>query len=61
MSRALRIGIGLFVLGVIGVFYLADELFPSYSGAWNGTVIISLIMAAIGLLLLWKEWGRKRK
>lgn len=61
MSRNGQIGIGLFVLGVAGSLYVADKLFSSYSGLWYGTTIASLIVAAVGLVLLWKELGRKTK
>jgi len=59
MSITLRIGIALFVLGLVGFFYLADKLFVEFSGLWYSTIIVSLVMAAVGLVLLWKEWGRK--
>ncbi len=59
MSRALRIGTGLFVLGIVGLFYIADKLFVQLSGLWYSTIIASLIMAVVGLVLLWKEWGLK--
>ncbi len=59
MSITLRIGIGLFVLGIVGFFYIADKLFVELSGLWYSTIIASLIMAAVGLVLLWKEWGLK--
>ena len=59
MSITVRIGIVLFVLGVVGFFYIADKLFVEPSGPWYSTMIASLIMAAVGLALLWKEWGLK--
>lgn len=59
MSITLRIGIGLFVLGLVGFFYIADTLFVELSGLWYSTIIASLIVAVVGLALLWKEWGLK--
>ena len=59
MSVTLRIGIGLFVLGIVGILYIADKLFVEPSGLWYSTIIVSLIMATVGLVLLWKEWGLK--
>ena len=59
MSITLRIGIILFVLGVVGVLYIADKFFVDPSGLWYSTIIASLIMAVVGLALLWKEWGLK--
>jgi len=59
MSVTLRIGIGLFVLGVVGCLYIADKFFVELSGLWYSTIIASLIVAVVGLVLLWKEWGRK--
>ena len=59
MSVTLRISIALFVLGVVGFFYIADKLFVEFSGLWYSTMIVSLVMAVVGLALLWKEWSRK--
>jgi len=59
MSVTLRIGIALFVLGVFGCLYLADKLFVELSGPWYSIIVVFLIMAVVGLVLLWKEWGRK--
>ncbi len=59
MAMTLRIGIVLFVLGVVGIFYIADKFFVEPSGLWYSTIIVSFIMAAVGLALLWKEWGLK--
>ncbi len=61
MSRNLQIGIVLFVLGVAGFLYIADELFLNYSGLWYATVIVSLIVAVIGLVFVWKELGRREQ
>ena len=59
MSITVRIGIGLFIVGVVGVFYIADKLFVPHSGFWYSVLITSLIMATVGLGLVWKEWGFK--
>ena len=61
MSRTLLIGIGLFILGVAGAMYITDKLFVELSGLWYSAIITSIIMATIGLALMWKELGRKSK
>jgi len=48
-------------LGLFGFFYIADALFVAPSGLWYSTIIVSVIMVAIGLVLLWKEWGLKSR
>ncbi len=60
MSKTLKIGIGLFVLGIIGFFYISD-LYVRNSALWYSVIIVSLIMAIVGLILFWVEWGGKRK
>ena len=60
MSKMLKISIGLFVLGIIGLFYIAD-LCVEHSVLWYSVIIVSLILLIVGLIILWTEWGGKRK
>jgi hypothetical protein len=60
MTKTLKIGIGLFLLGIIGFFY-SSELSVWHSVLWYSIIIVSLIMATIGIILVWIEWGGKRK
>jgi len=61
MSDIAKIGITLFILGIAGFFYFADSFFEAQSGLWYFTTIASLLISVGGLVLLWKEWGRKSK
>ncbi len=60
MSKMLKISIGLFILGMIGLFYITD-LCVEYSVLWYSVIIVSLILIIVGLIMLWTEWGGKRK
>lgn len=60
ISNNTRIGIGLFILGIIGIFYIADELFAELSVSWYATVLLSLVASSVGLVLLWKKGKRER-
>jgi hypothetical protein len=59
-SNSIRNGIGLFVLGIIGIFYIADTLFAELSTAWYATILLSLITSSVGLVLLWKKGKHER-
>ena len=60
MSRAARIGLGLIVVGFIGSFFVSDY-FGAYSSLWYVVTIISLIMLIVGMVVIWVEWGGKKK
>lgn len=55
MSNSTRNGIGLFVLGIIGVFYITGELFTEFSVGWYTSIGLSLVASSVGLMLLWKK------
>ncbi|MFC2036112.1 hypothetical protein ACFLUJ_08365 [Chloroflexota bacterium] len=61
MSTTVQIGIGLFVLGIVGFFFIADKLFVELSGLWYSTIVAFLVIAIVGLALLWKEWGPRSR
>jgi len=60
MSRTARIGLGLIIIGFIGSFFLTDY-FVAYSGLWYFITIVSLIMLIVGMVIIWVEWGGKKK
>ncbi|MFC1991834.1 hypothetical protein ACFLVC_03835 [Chloroflexota bacterium] len=61
MSKTVKIGTGLLLLGIAGFFYFADTFFATDSGLWYFTIIASIITATVGLVLVWKEWPQRRK
>ena len=60
MPKTLKISIGLFILGIIGFFYIS-ELCVEYSIPWYAVMIVSLVMITVGVVLLWVNWGGKKK
>lgn len=56
----IQLGIGLFILGIIGIFYLADKFFMGYSAGWYVTIIVSLVISGTGLVMLWKKGKHER-
>ena len=60
MSKTSKINIGLFVLGIIGFFYVS-ELFMKGSILWYFINIVSIFMLIIGVIMLQIKWGGKRK
>ncbi|MFC1984369.1 hypothetical protein ACFLVO_05120 [Chloroflexota bacterium] len=60
MSKTVKIGAGLFVLGLVGIFCIS-ELCVAYSVLWDSVVIISLLMLVTGVAIFWVEWGGRRK
>ena len=60
MPRVLRVGLGLIVIGFIGSFFVSD-LLVAYGGLWYFVIIVSIIMLAAGGVILWVEWGGKKK
>ena len=60
MSKTVRIGLGLLMLGLAGSFFVS-ELFVRSSGLWYFVIIASLVMMVVGVVTLWTEWGGKRK
>ena len=60
MSRTARIGVALIVFGLIGALFVVDAYSPdSIIGIF--VTIVSVILLIGGVLLLWKEWGGKKK
>ena len=59
MSKTAKIGIGLFVVGLIGLFILSD-LFQVGSTIWYYFVVISSIMVTVSVIMFWAAWGGNR-
>ena len=59
MSKTVRIGLGLVILGLVALFSIAD-LSVAYSSLWYFVNIASIIMMIVGIIMLWTVWGKKK-
>ncbi|MFC1899033.1 hypothetical protein ACFLXP_01685 [Chloroflexota bacterium] len=59
MSKTAKVGIGLFIVGLVGLFFLAD-IFQTGSTIWYYVIVISSILITVSVIMFWAAWGGNR-